>query len=220
MLTVFFVSCKGTKDSLDSINVNKNDSNTESSSAIAKNNEEIELQTVPNENKKTKQLKDDETLIPFEINGKIGFINGKKKIIFPPIYDELLQYSSHIMYVRIRANDGGPSARFILLPNGNVIEIGLRDDSGLIGDKYYYITKSFKKEIKSELYDFKGNKDLDLNNLQLREGVCETLFITENPYDENNSRYDYSNQFGDMLMPHNTFKRIKSLHLKTFIPAY
>ncbi|MBP5443444.1 MAG: WG repeat-containing protein [Treponema sp.] len=210
MLTVFFVSCKGTKDSLDSINVNKNDSNTESSSAIAKNNEEIELQTVQNENKKTKQLKDDETLIPFEINGKIGFINGKKKIIFPPIYDELLQYSSHIMYVRKRANDGGPSARFILLPNGNVIEIGLRDDSGLIGDKYYYITKSFKKEIKSELYDFKGNKDLDLNNLQLREGVCETLFITENPYDENNSRYDYSNQFGDMLMPHNTFKRIKS----------
>ena len=100
-------------------------------------------------------------LIPFEIDGKIGFVDQNLTIKFHPSYKKLLEYNKNIVLVR----DFDLKYQ-VLVSNGQKFvapELGYNSKAGLIGDNYYFFKVPIKeKELKSifgcyEIYDTNGN---------------------------------------------------------------
>ncbi len=147
-----------------------------------------------------------EMLIPYEMNGKIGFINPARNVVFEAEYDYLLEESRYIMMVKKLGPDSSDAMNYILLGNGEKIPI---DKASVIKDGFYCIEYRIgSREFKSVLYRLDKSVQLELENISIYNGSQSMFMEIVNPYDKNSSRLDYIDRFGRFYFPGNTFKRI------------
>lgn len=141
-------------------------------------------------------------IIPYELEGKIGFINEHRKKITDPIYVSVFQVSKNAAYVR------SEDKRYIIInKRGEVINTSLHYDGGLIGDNHYYIWDTDKGI--TTVFSLITGKQTTYSNMRIFMGASNELVTIRDFSPKDGFTRNYMNFAGQkILLPNNAFTRI------------
>lgn len=149
-------------------------------------------------------------LIPFEIEGKIGFVNQDLQIIFQPAYKSIFKTRKKMAIVKDFDSD------LVILFSNRRKDVNYREsffygNTGFLGEDYYF--KSFpnskSKFDKYVIYDFEGNEIADFYDRTLYSST-NTQWIKCRHERKSSGTFidDYMNLTGNLKWPDNDFHSI------------
>lgn len=151
-------------------------------------------------------------MIPFEQNGKIGFVNENMEVIFYPEYSKILNYSKQGFYV-IEVNSNNHLLKHeLIFSDGSKLALDTRTSIKFIGDEYYVIFK----DSKSIVYDIRSHKMIkSFDGYELMDSDVEDFIPIINITDETKARYFFIDLKGNEYLSKNDYMRIISHDSKT-----
>lgn len=142
-------------------------------------------------------------LIPFEQDGKIGFINEKFEVVFPPEYTKIFNQSKYMFYV-FESLGGTYLQKFeILFSNGDKKTFANDVYVAFIGDKYY-VCSDLSRSI---VYDRKTHDIIKKIGYQVHDTPSEKYIFITNVNNSNKSRYFYIDLEGNEYLYDNPYNR-------------
>lgn len=164
-------------------------------------------------------LNNEDVLIPFEIEGNIGFVDKNLTIKFHPCYKDLLEYTKTMVLVR----DFDLSYQVLFSSGRKTIapEVGVDSKAGLIGENYYFFKVPFKeKDLKSifgcyEIYDIYGNVISKFSDRELFSSSAPDWILCEYCDDKGKNIENFMDINGVYK-----WKNTEILRIKDYFPEY
>lgn len=150
-------------------------------------------------------------IIPYEIEGKVGFVDTDMNLITPPKYSLSADISNTSAVVSYEQRETIKAA--IVTKDGEIEIQRPFNDFGLLGDDCYFVYydsnegKESKQE--SKIISLVDNTTYSFNDIRIHQGTSSELFNTTNAFGEG-PRNNYMNLKGEFLFTDNTFKRAYS----------
>ncbi len=147
-------------------------------------------------------------LIPYELDGKIGFLNQDMERIAEPKYKKFTEISRYCAVVQTVAADW-----MVVTFDGTEIPIKSVHNSCLIGDEYFAdpekLPENSGHRIKTTICSVVTDERHVIYDLELSGGTSLAYIHVVNPYDRKYARHNYINYSGKFKFPaDNKWKRL------------
>lgn len=152
-------------------------------------------------------------MIPFEQNGKIGFVNEKFQIICYPEYSKIYNHSKYMFWV-IKMNENNIICKNdIIFSDGTKLSLNdYKTKVKFIGNNFYVIYKNSE----SVVYNMENNEIVNIfKGYELEDSESEKYIFVTNIKNKNKSRYFYIDLQGNEFLTNNSYNRILSHDIKT-----
>lgn len=142
-----------------------------------------------------------ERLIPFSLNGKIGFVDEKLKILREPEYKgEVISYNNQMIKIKCKGYS------VIIGNNGELLTRGV--DSLFIVDKDKYVISQNDGSYFSRMFSSEKQALRVFDKIKINDTDHKGNLMIVDGRDNSSSRYNIINLNGDLLYKNNKFKRI------------